>query len=186
MRRSRTRTEVQNQVKPSGPAKPRRLRDAINAYRDTHSLDEAALGLLGRLKDSDDAARAFMKLQLSERDETPILQTFIQADQLARTFLQQIEKAERTLEQAGRLDKSVTALRRFVDELIAELQAPPAFDLLSARILEPPANIEAMKRGLALIADRIGAGRRVAKEDLLRLWSHPEEGQPQKGRPQER
>jgi hypothetical protein len=159
-------------------AKPRRLRDAINAYRAAHnSLDQAALDLLNRLADSDDAAKAFMELQLCERDETRILQTFIQADQLARTFPQRIKRAEETLTRMECLDEAVDTLCKFLGELIAESKEPPTFDLLTAPILEPAVNIAQMKHGLYLLADLIDAGRRVAKEDLLRLGATRKKGQ---------
>jgi hypothetical protein len=51
------------------------------------TMDKSARGLLDRLADSDDAARAFRRLQLrDQRDEMAILQTCIQADQLVRTL----------------------------------------------------------------------------------------------------
>lgn len=148
------------------------MRDAIDAYcaerKDT--LDQRALNLLARLANSSDAAKAFERLKLKDRrEEAKVLTTFIQAEDLARTFPQRITKAKMTLVRLERHGRAVAGLRTFVDELIAQQKNPPAFDLLSARILEPPANIVAMKRGLDHIADRIEAGRRVAKEDVLRL-----------------
>jgi hypothetical protein len=162
--------KIENQVKPSAPAKPRRLHDAINAYCANHSLDEAARGLLDRLADGDDAATAFRRLQLrDQRDEMAILTTCIQADQLFRTFPRRIKKAEKTLAlaQVERLDRAVATLREFVEELVAKEKAPPEFDWLSAVI--PSDDTAAMKKGLYFIAQRIKQDRRVAKEELLRF-----------------
>jgi hypothetical protein len=155
------------------------LRDAIDVYRvgREDNFDGLALHLLGRLADSSEAADAFQRLKLKDRrEEAAILTTCIQAEQLARTFRQRITNAEKTLERSDRFGKAVAILSTFVDELIREQQETQAFDLLTAPILEPPDNIRNMKRGLYLIADRIEAAQRVAKEDLLRLGATRKKG----------
>ncbi len=148
------------------------LRDAIDTYRAdlNGNLDQPARKLLNRLANNPDAAKAFERLKLKDRREAAkVLTTCLQAEDLGRTFSQRITKAKMALIRLERLGKSVTGLRKFVGELVAEHDNNPTFDLLTAKIFEPPANIAAMKQGLDLIADRIEAGRRVANEDVLRL-----------------
>jgi hypothetical protein len=148
------------------------LRDVIDAClaERKNTLDRPALDLLARLARSSDAAKAFRRLNLKDRRQEAIfLTTCIEASLLARTFAPRIEKAKLMLVRMERLARAVVNLRTFVGELITEQNDPPVFDLLSVRILEPPANVVAMKYGLHLIADRIEANRRVANEDVLRL-----------------
>jgi hypothetical protein len=151
-------------------AKPRHLHDAVNAYRAAHKdiLDKPALDLLNRLARK--AAEAFELLNLrDQRDEAAILQTCIQADQLALTFPQRIKKAKETLskQQVERLDRAVATLRKFVERLVAKEKEAPAFDWLSPAI--PAGDIGAMNKGLYFIARRMEEDRRLANEDLLRL-----------------
>jgi hypothetical protein len=158
------------------------MRDAVKDCRTRaaeNGLDRAGSGLLVRLAGSDDAAKAFGQLRLRDRrDEMAILQTCIQADQLFRTFPQQIENAEKMLGRAKDLDRAVVALRRIVDELSAE---PPTFDLLSASIWYCGRDIAAMKQGLYLIDNLIEGRRRIANETRLRLGATRKLGRPKRG-----
>jgi hypothetical protein len=150
------------------PRARRHLHDVIVAYRAAgkDSLDRWALDVLVRLTDSSEAAVAFKRLRLKvRRDEAAILKACIEADQLARKLPEQIAKAKSILAQADALGKAVAELRGYV----GALTEPPTSDLLSARILEEPDNIAAMKRGLSLIASRIKADQLVANETMLRL-----------------
>jgi hypothetical protein len=167
---------------PADAAKRRALSDAITAYRTAHndSLDKAALDLLNRLFNSSNAAKAFRQLKPQDRylcrGPAVILLTCIEADHLARTFPHRIKTAEKMLAQIPRLVEAVGTLRKFVGQVFAESKKDGTFDLLTAPILEPSANIATMKTALDLIADRIDAEWRVAKEDMLRLGATQKRG----------
>jgi len=149
-----------------------RLRLAIDAYRGAQKdrLDQPALALLDCLAGSSEAANAFERLKLKDRsDEAGILITCIDADDLACTFPQRILKAEKTKARMLRLLTPAFELLSFVAELIDEERNPPPFDLLSARIYEPAANISTMWDGLNLLVGHLSTKWTSAKEDVLRL-----------------
>jgi hypothetical protein len=147
------------------------LREAIKAYRALWkgSLEPWALDLLARLADSPDAAEAYERLRLGDRqDEFGLLHACIGVELLARTFPQRIKKLKETLERGERLREAVAALRVFVGEFPTKPE-PPNFDLVLQNMWDLPANIAAMKDGLELISKRIELIQCVAKEDEVRL-----------------
>lgn len=149
-----------------------RLGAAIDAYlaEEKDTLDDPARRLLARLASSPEARQAFERLKLEQRrDEAAILNTCIQADNLARTFGPRIKMANATAARMLRLWTSVAELTVFLAELFDEHEHPPQLDPLSVPSEESPTNIAIMQHGLALISGRIVAGWRTAKEDVLRL-----------------
>jgi hypothetical protein len=148
------------------------LRDAVEVYRaeQIDRLDQVALELLARLAGNLDAANAFARLKLADRRKVAsFLTTCIQADDLARTFTQRIDRAKETAARMLRLFTAVLELLAFVSELIDQQENQPPLDLLSSKRPEPTANISAMWHGLNLLAAHISTTRTWAREDVLRL-----------------
>jgi hypothetical protein len=147
------------------------LRNAIGAYlAGQDHLDEFAREVLSRLGSDLDAAKAFAKLKLKdESDERIILSTCIAADALARSFSKRIADVEETLSRMARFSEAVATLRTFVEQIASKRNDPLASEMLSFRIYDPPGSIEAMQRGLYLMAGRIEMSHRAAQEDALRF-----------------
>jgi hypothetical protein len=101
-----------------------------------------------------EARAAFDQLDWSKGgdDEVLFVGACVDAEQLARTFLQRVRKAKAKLQQAKELRKALAVLRSFLEELIDEQKEPS--DPLRVRELEPPEHIEAMGYGLALFERR--------------------------------
>jgi hypothetical protein len=149
-----------------------RLREAVLAYsrRWKGGLDGRACNFLARLAESTDAARAFERLKLKDRqEEFNFLLACIRVERLFRTYPQLVAQTERALVQVEHLEQDLISLRMFVDELLlaAQKESSP-FDVLS-RIYDPPADLAVMEQGLDLIACRIKQGRSVANDDIRRL-----------------
>jgi hypothetical protein len=145
------------------------LHDAIAAYRaaDGDSLDRAAEAVLDRLSSDDRAAAAFAAFGLDENGARRILTGCIEADELRRTFEEDIGAMLREQRKDGRLDrlsKAVEELRLFAEEL----NRRPA-NRLSAFVTDDPSVIADVKRGLYHLADAIDTRRRIAKETIRRL-----------------
>lgn len=138
-----------------------KLREAIDAYRDL--FDQRALKLLTQLVGSD-AAEVFERLTLKDRSDydyvcISILTACIEAEQLTRTFPQQIRKAKGTLARMEQLDNAVAELRNFLAELAKQNEF--VHSLISTIKRD---HVEAMMHGLNLIAGRIEAKRCAATE----------------------
>jgi hypothetical protein len=129
-----------------------KLCEVINAYKELFSKGE--LELLARLAKNSDVVKAFERLTRSRCDYEyvylSISRACVEAEQLTRTFPQQLREARQTILQMERLDEAVAELRRFVDE-------PPK---------QRHERFSAMSHGLDLIADRIEAKRWGAKDAL--------------------
>lgn len=149
------------------------LPKAIGIYIDerNQALDDLGLKLLRRMARNHQCAAAFKMLKVTTQSEIDgILTTCLGAEQLVRTFTLRMASATATLARIDRVEKALLALRKFVDWISSkEGNTFSASDLLSAKILEPSANISAMRRGLILIGDHAAARRRVATEDRGRL-----------------
>ncbi len=147
-----------------------RLRNAIDAYRTEQKgkLDDRALKMLMRLSSSSDAAKAVGRLKLTGRvEEANFLTVCILVEQLARMFPVHILAEQKMPARLRRLDKAIAELRSFVAE---QTTTPPTADLLTVWIGGgTPTTVEAMTRGLDLIAKLIGGRRQIADDILARL-----------------
>ena len=153
-------------------ARSSQLKDALAAYRAAagNHLNREEAAVLDRLAADSRAACAFAKINVNGHTAGKILTVCIEADLLARTFNSRIRSEGKMLGEnrkggrLDRLDKAVNDLRSFIDDLDCE----PA-DRLVAFIRYDPADTDAMKRGLYLLADAITARRRIAEETRLRI-----------------
>jgi hypothetical protein len=145
-----------------------RWRDAITSFslRNEKGLDQPTRDLLDRLVKNFDAAAAFDRLQLDNRQGSKLLLACIEADSLARNFPQLIAKEKAMLNRLQTLDQNVAELREFVRE-----QTKQPINPLSARIWYSEPDLSAMKQGLYLISNMISARRRIAMETPGRLGS---------------
>jgi hypothetical protein len=148
-----------------------RLGEALRAYRAKYDgkLDAGASRVLRHLEASTTARKAFKGFDwLKESgDAVAIVEACVEAERLARTFAERIERERRKLRQNPRLREATELSRDFVNELVKEQKQPS--DPLRVRETVPPDEIEAMGRGLALLEMHIGTGERVAKMNLFRL-----------------
>ena len=162
--------------KNSRQAGARSLREAISGYSAERAdkLDERARQLLARFSESPEAADAFERLELKgPRAEASLLTACIAADDVARTFREQLMKQVDALARAEQWEEAVTALRKFVAEVAEEKEplrvglADP--DFWSFSILEPPAKASELKDVLDLVAAAIDWRRDIAKANIVLL-----------------
>jgi hypothetical protein len=86
----------------------------------------------------------------------------LDAEEIAKTFPEQVAKSQETLAQMERLEKSVVELREFVAELDEQSQPQSIFSAVDKD------RADTMKRGLDLIAMRIESKR--CRENELQCW----------------
>jgi hypothetical protein len=147
------------------------LKVAIGAYRTgSDKLDERTVELLAHLADSSDAAKAFERLKLNnESDAAEILKICIEADDLACTFQQRVNRAKKTSARMLQIFTPLVELSSFVAELIDEIENPPAIDALSTEKIEPSENVLLIWHALSLLASHISSKGRSADEELFKL-----------------
>lgn len=153
------------------------LGDAIKAFRAQQNarLSERKRNLLRRLADSPDAAKAFERLKLKDRNEEIfVLQACIDADQLAVSFPSRIVEEEEMWERVNRLGKSVAALQKFVKEqskrrLFVDgyraVSEADGFRMVRCTLRE----LVVMKCGLRLVGSLIEGRRYIAETSPSKL-----------------
>ena len=149
------------------PRQARRLREAIEAYRTgrTDGLSGPARELLDRLYDSDEAAKAFERLELKQpQQEAEVLEICLEADELTRTFPQWQSSAEALIDRAKTAEKTIAQIHKFIDGV--EPKVPLPSDLLTLSIFDPPADIAKVRGALELVADWIDWRRGIAEFSL--------------------
>jgi len=144
-----------------------RLREAVDAFRAKQNdrLDDWARGLLARLANSSNAAKAFERLKLNRREEAEVLEACIEAEELVRTFAHRLKRAKKRLVDIERIENAYGELRKFVAHVIEQNSWPYAG--MFSPVMED--NRATMVRGLDLIADRIEMERSIAKESFARF-----------------
>ncbi len=171
------RREPQHRSEVDADSAVRKLRAVIAAYRGerwSFKLDKQAHDVLTRLADSREAAISFARLKLKDQREwkgTPsewesILTTCIWVDKLAREFSPRVADEQKMLDRLEQYDNAVAELRGFVAQ---QTKSPSDDDLLTESVVDEPAVIAAMTRGLDLIGGLIDLRRRIAKDTDSRL-----------------
>jgi hypothetical protein len=123
-------------------------------------LNKKGLELLSRLAKSTDALEAFTRLSLkNQKAEADLLAACIEAEYLARNFAKLVKKQNDALSRSKYWHKAVAELRGLAAEM-SEDKEPlrlglANLDLWSLAIFVPPAENEAVRQALDLIARAI-------------------------------
>ncbi len=142
------------------------LRSAISAYHELigTELTDASQAVISRLEADSGSVMAFEKLSTNTGGLARIIVACIEADELLRTFRNQLNTETEMRKRLAALDSAAADLLSFVEET-----QRPRSDRLSALIQDDPQTIADMIRGISLVRGLIGSRNRLTIETPLRL-----------------